>query len=101
MDIFKTIDGKEWAVNDQFSNQDFTDFDFIDFYSSQFDNTVIINACFYQTYRDGFSPPYSIFPSGMKNVRFIACNLDNVQITSEMDISSDGWNKCCNRTVVD
>ena len=99
MTIFKTIDGTEWVVNDQFSNQDFTDYDFTDFDSSQFNDTAIVGSCFYQKKRDGSAPLYDIFPN-VANVRFLNCNLDNVLIKSGMDISDDGWNRNCNKVVV-
>ena len=99
MTIFKTIDGIEWIVNDDYSNQDFTDLDFLSHDPDEFENMAIVGSCFYQVKREGSLPPYDIFPN-VTNVRFINCNLDNVLIKSGMNISDDGWNRNSARVVV-
>lgn len=92
--------GREWLINEVYSNQDFTDCDFTQRDPGEFSNMVIINSCFYQQQRGTEMPPYPVFPTGAENMRFINSNLNNVIVTNEMDISNDGWNRCCNETVL-
>jgi hypothetical protein len=91
--------GREWTVNEKYSNQDFTDADFTEVDPIEFSNMVIINSSFAQNQRNGETPPYQVFPSGIENSRFISSNLDNVAITADMDISDDGWNRNSNRLI--
>lgn len=103
MPKFKLITGVELSVNEKYSHKDFTNQKFIDVDPEEFDNTLIVNSCFYQTREanNGNRPRFQVFPPGMKNVRFLNCNLDNVQITGGMDVSDDGWNRNCSNEIDD
>ncbi len=101
MTIFKECgeNGREWTINEKYSYQDFTNADFTQVDPDEFSNMVIVNSCFYQEPRGNEIPPYPVFPAGSMNMRLINDNLNNVAITSEMDISNDGWNRCSNEII--
>lgn len=63
-------------MNKQFSYKDFSDKSLKEYKAEDFNDTEIIGSCFYQ--QDACNS--DIFPDGIKNVKFIACNLDNVLI---------------------
>jgi hypothetical protein len=69
-----------WAqekINEKYSYQDFQDKSFKDVDASEFNDTTIAGSNFFQ-----FEKPYAdIFPDGMKNVIFLHCNLDNVDLS--------------------
>lgn len=98
MTTWKEANGTEWTINDAYSGKDFTDIDFSSANPAEFNNTLIVNSCFFQTAIPGHTPPYDRFPL-VSNLRFLNCNLDNVLVKSGMDVSDDGWNKNSNRVV--
>jgi hypothetical protein len=101
MAIFKESgsNGKEWNLNEKYSNQDLSDQDFSRSDPSEFNETAIIGSSFFQTPIDGIEPPYMRFPNAIKDVRCIACNLDNVTPQAGLILDDDGWNQNTNRVV--
>jgi hypothetical protein len=86
-------DGREWEINEEYSNRDFTNMTFTDADPAIFNNKVILNSCFEQVPIVDDPPPYHVFPNGIENVRVIGSNLNNVFLEAGMDISEDGWNR--------
>lgn len=68
-------DGKKITYCDIYSLKDFTNQNLLD--RKDLKNKTIYGSCFSQEI-----PETKIFPSGMKGVTFINCNLDNVFIPS-------------------
>jgi hypothetical protein len=93
------LNGRTWDVNEKYSHGDFTDVDLSEIDPAEFDNTCVINSCFYQSPRQGVVQPYNSIPANMQNVRFIQCNMDNVSIPAGADISDDGWNRNSNQII--
>jgi hypothetical protein len=61
--------------NEKYSHKDFTDQIFTHTDLSEWNNTEIIGSCFYNQI-----PLTKVFPSEIKNVKFIGCNLNNIII---------------------
>jgi hypothetical protein len=102
MKTFKTS-GKNsvtYTLNEKYSHKDWTDVDLTDVDPEEFNDTCIVNSCFYHTPKGNSNrPKYPVFPPNVSNVRFISCNLDNVLITGGMDISDDGFNRNSNQQI--
>ena len=79
--------GKNMDINEKYSYQSFKRQDFLKIDVKEFDGMKIIGSCFHQ------DKPYSdIFPSGIRDVIFEKCNLDNCNIPAGASIIG-GTNK--------
>lgn len=99
MSIFKTVDGTEWEILEEYSGQDFQNQKFTEVDPSVFEGKCIVNSSFFQEPLENDAPPYKVFPDGINVLRMINCNLDNVDIQAGIDFSNDGWNRCCNNII--
>jgi hypothetical protein len=63
------------AMNEKYSYKDFTGMTLITTDPKEWNETEVIGSCFAQQ-----NPKTSIFPAGIKNVKFVKCNLDNVTL---------------------
>jgi hypothetical protein len=61
--------------NEKYSHKNFTDQILTHTDPSEWDDTDVIGTCFYNQ-----KPLTEVFPSEIKNVKFIGCNLDNIII---------------------
>lgn len=70
-------------INQKYSHKDFTNKDLRGENPDDFSNSVIMGSCFYQ--EATADTPYNklmkdVFPAGIHDVTFSACNLDNVKV---------------------
>ena len=68
-------------MNEKYSYKDFTNKILAHTDPAEWNDTEVIGSCFYQ-----FEPNTGVFPSEIKNVTFIRCNLDNVVVPKECTI---------------
>ena len=63
------------ALNEKYSHKDFSHKTFVDTKPEEWNDTEVVNSCFYNE-----TPNTKVFPDGIKDVQFIDCNLDNVVV---------------------
>ncbi len=80
-------------INDKYSGKDFTHHTFLDVDPSEFNNSTIKGTCFYYEIMDGRVGYIQIFPTGITEVIFENCNLDNIFIPPGNTII-DGCHRC-------
>ena len=69
-------------LNEKYSYASHKRKSFLDVDPSEFSDTEIIGACFYQ------NEPYTrVFPDGIKNLTLTRCNVDNVEIPSGVTVN--------------
>ena len=89
------------AINEKYSFKDFTGQTFIGVDSDEFSNTEIVGSCFAQEVLYNIDASHlnsgkhedterDIFPSGMNNVTFRRCNLDNCKVSGVSVIVEGG-----------
>jgi len=84
------------TLNAKYSYKSFTNQDLSALPASEFNNTTIKGAGFFQLFNAGETIPSSggksIFPEGITGVTFLYCNLDNVSIPAG-NVIIEGTNK--------
>jgi hypothetical protein len=75
------------AVNEKYSHKDFTHKILTDTKPEEWNDTEVVNSCFYNE-----QPLTKVFPDDIKGVTFIRCNLDNIVIPETCTIEG-GTNK--------
>ena len=75
------------AINEKYSHKDFTHKILTDTKPEEWNDTEVVNSCFYNE-----TPNTDVFPEGIKGVKFIRCNLDNVVVPETCTIE-DGTHK--------
>ena len=73
--------------NEKYSHKDFTHKILTDTAPEEWNDTEVVNSCFYNE-----TPLTKVFPDGIKGVKFIACNLDNIVIPEGCTVEG-GTNK--------
>lgn len=68
-------------MNKKYSYKDFTGKTLIGTDLKEWNDTEVIGSCFYNE-----TPNTKVFPDGIKGVKFIKCNLDNVVVPKECTI---------------
>jgi len=63
------------ALNEKYSHKDFTYKILLDTNPVEWNNSEVVNSCFYNE-----TPKTQVFPVGITGVTFVRCNLDNVTI---------------------
>jgi len=77
------------AKNEKFSHKDFMHKILTDTDPKDWDDTEVVGSCFYNE-----TPRTKVFPDGIKNVKFIGCNLDNIVIPETCTME-----KCTNKLI--
>ena len=75
------------AENKLYSHKDFTHKILTDTKPEDWNDTEVVNSCFYNE-----KPRTEVFPEGIKGVKFVRCNLDNIVIPKECTVEG-GTNK--------
>lgn len=75
------------AMNEKYSYKDFTYKTFLDTKPEEWNDSEVVGSCFYNE-----KPKSVIFPEGIKGVKFIRCNLDNIVIPKDCTVEG-GCNK--------
>jgi len=68
-------------MNEKYSYKDFLQKTFTETDPAEWNDTEVIGSCFAQE-----KPNTEVFPNGIRNVRFIKCNLDNCIVPVECTI---------------
>ena len=66
------------ALNEKHSYKDYTNKEFTKTDAADWNNSEVVGTCFHQNV-----PKTAIFPVGIKGVKFVRCNLDNVVIPKD------------------
>ena len=77
------------AMNEKYSYKDFTYKTFLDTKPEEWNDSEVICSCFYNE-----KPKSLIFPEGIKGVKFVRCNLDNIVIPKDCTVEGG-----CNRLI--
>lgn len=83
-------------LNEKYSFKDFTKQTFVDVPAEEFNGTIIKGSCFAQEIE--YENPHAmqnVFPAGMRDVTFVRCNLDNVDVVGNNVVMQD----CANRRI--
>ena len=75
------------AINEKYSYKDFTHKTFTSTKPEEWNDTEVVGSCFYNE-----TPKTNVFPDGIKGVKFVRCNLDNVVIPKDCTMEG-GTNK--------
>jgi hypothetical protein len=77
------------AKNEKFSHKSFLQQTLTDTDPKDWNDTDVVGSCFYNE-----KPRTKVFPDGIKNVKFIGCNLDNIVIPETCAME-----KCTNKLI--
>jgi len=83
-------------INTKYSQKDFTGKTFTTRPASEFNDTTIQGSCFYQPTDKEEAVLIKVFPDTVKNLKLVACNLDNAKIPSGAIIVGE---LNCNRVI--
>lgn len=76
-------------MNEKYSYKDFTHKSFTETDPKEWNDTEVIGSCFYNE-----KPKSVIFPEGIRGVKFVRCNLDNIVIPKDCTVEGG-----CNRLI--
>lgn len=76
-------------LNEKHSYKDYTHKTFVDTKPEEWNDSEVIGSCFHNE-----KPKSEIFPEGIKGVKFIRCNLDNIVIPKDCTVEGG-----CNRLI--
>ena len=76
-------------LNKEYSYKDFTHKTFTETRPEEWNDTEVVGTCFYN-----LKPKSEIFPEGIRGVKFIRCNLDNIVIPKDCTVEGG-----CNRLI--